>query len=224
MSGNNEQDRIDNTGGKVQSGIISRMLEGSESADIHPSHTEVLAGFGWTVMAKKKKGLFGLRSVKEQVAADCDGAVFLCRADGSVVSEKLDECCVYYSNTSLYDRCVVHNGDNLTGEGDGDDETILLRLSRLPAKVCRIILVMNLFKNADKEFTFADLEEAFVRLTDAKTGDELVRVDLPVWAIDAGVVVGGILDRTARGWCFRTCHEQMLRADTLEDLAAALRI
>ena len=216
--------RRENINGAVQKEVMSAMLEGSEISDLRPSLSEVLAGFGWTVCRKEKKGPFGLFGRKVEIAADCDGAAFFCGKDGSVLSADLDACCVYYRNTSLFDRCALHNGDNLIGEGDGDDETILLRLDRLPQDVHRIILVMNLFKNADKSLTFKDLTEAFIRLTDARTGEELVRVDLPVWEIDANVVVGGMLERTGRGWCFRNCRHQLLRSYSLEDMVAALCI
>ena len=181
---------------------------------------EILVGFGWTAYARQK-GILGRIRGRQQVAADCDGAAFLCGADGYVISEDLQKCCIYYNNTSLYDRAILHMGDNLSGEGDGDDEIIRIRLSQMPAEVTKIILVLNMFKDEPDRNSFRDLEDVFIRLTDAKNGEEICKVNLPEDQIDSNAVAGGVLERTRRGWTFSGSYEQMTRAASLEDLAAA---
>ena len=92
---------------------------------------------------------------------------------------------VWFMSKSAYGRAIEHSGDNLTGEGDGDDETIEVDLAALPAEVAAIVFVVNSFRGQ----TFTEVRNAYCRLIDLDTGAELVRFDLTDSAAHTGVIM-----------------------------------
>jgi tellurium resistance protein TerZ len=125
--------------------------------------TQVKMGLGWD--AVKKKGMFG--GMKSQTI-DLDASCLLFDSQGQLVDQ------VWFQQLRSKDGSVVHTGDNLTGDGDGDDESIVVDLSRLPANVATLAFVVNSFTGQD----FTQIENAFCRLVDEKTGTEVARFDL----------------------------------------------
>ena len=79
---------------------------------------QVMVGLGWDEAPRSGGGLFGLRQPQP---IDCDASVILCGANGKIVSTDIKQCCVYFGNLRHYSGAIVHQGDNLTGAGDGDD-------------------------------------------------------------------------------------------------------
>jgi tellurium resistance protein TerZ len=122
----------------------------------------VRMGLGWD--AVKKRGLFGSKS--QQVDLDASALLF-------DVSDNLVDA-VWFRQLRSQDGSVQHTGDNLTGADEGDDETILVDLTRLSAAIGQIVFVVNSFTGQD----FSQVENAFCRLVDQTTGDELARYDL----------------------------------------------
>src|SRR3954462_1035450 len=125
--------------------------------------TQVRMGLGWD--AVKKKGLFG--GLKSQTI-DLDASCLLFDATGRLVDQ------VWFQQLRSADGSVQHTGDNLTGDGDGDDESIIVDLTRVPPAVTQIVFTVNSFTGQD----FSQIENAFCRLVDETTGDELARYDL----------------------------------------------
>jgi tellurium resistance protein TerZ len=121
--------------------------------------TLVRMGLGWD--AVKKRGLFGSKS--QQI--DLDASALLFDTRGDLVDA------VWFRQLRSQDGSVQHTGDNQTGAGDGDDETILVDLARLPAGITQIAFVVSSFTGQD----FSQIENAFCRLVDQTTGDELAR-------------------------------------------------
>lgn len=80
---------------------------------------------------------------------------------------------IFYNNLRHSSGCVVHQGDNLTGAGDGDDEQIMIDLSRLPAQYDRIVILVSIYKATDRRQHFGMIRNAFIRLVDADTNKEL---------------------------------------------------
>ncbi|MFE9959214.1 TerD family protein [Micromonospora sp. NPDC005299] len=124
--------------------------------------TRVRMGLGWD--AAPKKGLFGTR--KQTI--DLDASCLLFSARGELVDQ------VWFRQLKSRDGAVRHTGDNLTGAGDGDDESIMVDLSRLSASVRTLIFTVNSFTGQD----FSQIENAFCRLIDESTGQEVARYDL----------------------------------------------
>ncbi len=127
------------------------------------SLTRVRMGLGWD--AAQKRGLFG--RVKSQ-SIDLDASALLFDARGRLVDQ------VWFQQLRSTDGSVQHTGDNLTGAGEGDDESVVVDLSRLPASITQIVFTVNSFTGQD----FSQIENAFCRLVDETTNEELARYEL----------------------------------------------
>jgi tellurium resistance protein TerZ len=127
------------------------------------SLTKVRMGLGWD--AAEKKGLFGKKRAQ---SIDLDASALLFNAKGQLVDQ------VWFQQLTSKDGSVQHTGDNLTGEGEGDDESIRVDLSKVPAEVTALVFTVNSFTGQD----FSQIENAFCRLVDETNGDELARYDL----------------------------------------------
>jgi tellurium resistance protein TerZ len=125
--------------------------------------TRVRMGLGWD--AVKKKGLFG--GLKSQ-SIDLDASALLFDATGNLVDQ------VWFQQLRSKDGAVQHTGDNLTGVGEGDDESIRVDLVALPSSVSTIVFTVNSFTGQD----FSQIENAFCRLVDETTNEELARYEL----------------------------------------------
>jgi tellurium resistance protein TerZ len=125
--------------------------------------TRVRMGLAWD--AVKKKGLFGSRSQ----SIDLDASALLFDAGGQLVDQ------VWFRQLDSKDGSVHHTGDNLTGDGDGDDESIQVDLSRLPSHVTTLVFTVNSFNGQD----FSQIENASCRLLDETGGDtEIAKYNL----------------------------------------------
>lgn len=154
--------------------------------------SKVIVGLGWDEAkpkeetrgetGKEKKGflgrLFGVESdspvAKKVQTIDCDASAFLLR-DGKL---KKDSDIVCYYNLHHKSGAVNHQGDNLTGAGEGDDEQIIIDLSKVPEKFNKIEIVVNIYHATSKHQHFGMIENAFIRLVDERTGEEICRYNL----------------------------------------------
>jgi tellurium resistance protein TerZ len=145
--------------------------------------TRVRMGLGWD--AVKKRGLFGSRSQ----SIDLDASCLLFDAGGTLVDQ------VWFRQLRTADGAVQHTGDNLTGAGEGDDESIIVELGQLPASVQTLVFVVNSFTGQN----FSQIENAFCRLVDETTGAEVARYELT----GSGTHNAQIMSKVARdgaGW------------------------
>lgn len=149
--------------------------------------SQVRMGLGWDAI--KKKGFFG--GTKE-VAVDLDASALLMDAAGQVLDV------VYYGNLRSRDNSIIHTGDNLTGAGDGDDESILVDLPRVPGAIAHIVFTVNSYSGQN----FGQIENATARVVDSADRDkELVRYTLTGSGSHTAVVMAR-LSRTGTGWSF----------------------
>ena len=132
------------------------------------SLTTVVMGLGWDIK-KAKGGLLGsfLGSKKEQ-AIDLDASCILF----DDAKNPLD--LVWFRQLQSKDGSIVHTGDNRTGEGDGDDEQIIVQLSRVPVNVKTLVFTVNNFTGQN----FENVENAFCRIVDQRSGKEIAKYDL----------------------------------------------
>jgi tellurium resistance protein TerZ len=124
--------------------------------------TRVRMGLGWD--AVKKRGLFGSRSQ----SIDLDASALLFDSNGALLDQ------VWFQQLTSKDGSVQHTGDNLTGEGEGDDESIRVFLDGVSPAVATIVFTVNSFTGQD----FSQIENAFCRLIDETTETEVARYDL----------------------------------------------
>lgn len=145
--------------------------------------TRVRMGLGWD--AAKKKGFFGKRD--QEIDLDASGLLF----DGS--GQLVDV--VWFNQLGSKDGSVVHTGDNRTGAGDGDDESIVVDLTRVPAHVSTIVFTVNSFTGQD----FSQIESAFCRLVDETDGSEIARYELTGSGTHNAQVMAKV-SRDGAGW------------------------
>ena len=120
--------------------------------------SNVLVGLGWDAV-EQRSGLFGLFKAAD---IDCDATAILLK-NGKFV-DKTDV--VYFGNLVHKSGTVRHMGDNLTGEGEGDDEQILIELSRVPQEYDKIVIVVNIYSAVQRKQHFGMIKNAFIRIVD----------------------------------------------------------
>lgn len=130
----------------------------------HAGLSRIVVGLGWDEV-EQPRGFF---SPKTQ-AIDCD-AFALMLQNGKLMAK---EDIVYFGNLTHYTRSVQHMGDNLTGEGDGDDEQIVIDLNNVPQKYDKIVLAVNIYRAYERKQHFGMIKNAFIRLVDARTNSEM---------------------------------------------------
>lgn len=137
--------------------------------------TKVTVGLGWDVNRYDGGAQF-----------DLDAAAFMLADSGRVRNER---DFIFYNNKE--GQGVTHMGDNRTGEGDGDDEQIIIDLAQVPADITRIAFTVTIDQAAERGQNFGMVENSFIHLMDETTGTELIRYDLGEdYSIETAVVVG----------------------------------
>jgi len=130
---------------------------------------------------------------------DLDASVFMLGA-----SEKVENQLnfVFFNNLKSPDGSVRHTGDNLTGEGDGDDESIKVSLSKVPANVQKLVFTVTIYQARERRQNFGQVSNAFIRIVDESTGAELLRFDLTEDYSHANSVIVGEIYRHNNEWKF----------------------
>lgn len=169
--------------------------------------TRVAMGLGWDV--RRPKGLLGLFGGKP-ADIDLDASCLIFDTSRKLVDQ------VWFRQLSSRDGSIVHGGDNLTGAGDGDDETIEVDLARLKASVATLVFTVNSFQGD----TFDRIENAYCRLVDLATGDELARFDLTGSGSHTGQIMAR-LSRGSDGWHMKALGERT-SGRTFHDMMGAI--
>lgn len=143
----------------------------------NPSLKNIMVGLGWDVNAFDSGSDF-----------DLDAAAFMCGANGKCPTEKEF---VFYGNLVHPSEDVKHMGDNRTGEGEGDDEQIEIDLTKIPANIERIAFTATIYDADVRRQNFGQVSNAYIRIVDEATNQELIRYDLGEdFSIETAVVVG----------------------------------
>ena len=153
-----------------------------------PSMNVALVGLGWDAR------------VTDGQAFDLDASVFLVGENGKVLS---DSHFVFYNNTTSPDGAVQHQGDNRTGEGDGDDESLKIKLDAVPGDVDKIIFVVTIHDAQARRQSFGQVSGAFIRLVNDDNQTEVARYDLTEDASTETAMLFGELYRNNSEWKFR---------------------
>ncbi|MFI6432857.1 TerD family protein [Rhodococcus oryzae] len=131
---------------------------------------------------------------------DLDASALLCGPERKVLS---DQHFVFYGNLRSADGSVEHTGDNLTGEGDGDDESINIDLVALDQRVTNIYFPVSIHEAVERGQSFGQVINAFIRIVDRNTGVELARYDLTEDASTETAMIFGEVYRHGAEWKFR---------------------
>ncbi|MFI6156209.1 TerD family protein [Kitasatospora sp. NPDC051170] len=131
---------------------------------------------------------------------DLDASAIVLNADGKVLT---NGHFVFFNNTSSPDNTVVHTGDNRTGEGAGDDESINVNLAGLPAEAVKITFPVTIYDGTARGQNFGQVRNAYIRVVNAAGGAEIARYDLSEDAATETAMIFGELYRNGAEWKFR---------------------
>ncbi|MEO5370436.1 MAG: tellurium resistance TerZ family protein [Magnetococcus sp. DMHC-1] len=168
--------------------------------------TKVVMGLGWD--AKKKKALFGLVKMSQDIDLDASCIVF------DKNKKMLDT--VWFRQLKSKDGSIQHRGDNRTGEGEGDDEQIVVDLPAVSAQANSLVFVVNSFSGQ----TFDEIENASCRLVDHQTNNELAKYSLTGSGSHTAQIMAK-LSRDGKGWQMTAIGEQA-SGRTFQDLLPAV--
>jgi tellurium resistance protein TerD len=153
-----------------------------------PGLSSLKLGLGWDVRAT------------DGAAFDLDGVAFLLNQSGKVRS---DADFIFYNNAKSSDGSVTHSGDHRTGAGEGDDETLSIDLTKVPADVERIVLAVTIHEGDTRRQNFGMVGKAFIRCINAANDSEIARYDLSEDGSTESAMIFGEVYRNGADWKFR---------------------
>ena len=153
-----------------------------------PNLRKVVVGLGWDVRATAGADY------------DLDASVFLVDEHNKVRS---DPDFIFYNNLRSVDGSVEHTGDNLTGEGEGDDEQVKVDLQRVPPDISKLVFSVTIYEAKARRQNFGQVGGASIRVVNGETGREIVRYDLPGDASTETTMLFGEVYRRGGEWKFK---------------------
>lgn len=153
-----------------------------------PGMKKIAMGLGWDSRAT------------DGAAFDLDASVFLVGEDGKVRS---DNDFIFYGKKTTDDGSVEHTGDNLTGEGDGDDETINVDLEKIAADVKKLVFAVTIHDFEARKQTFGQVSNSYIRVVNSDSKVEVARYDLSEDASSETAMIFGELYRHGEEWKFK---------------------
>ena len=155
---------------------------------VAPGMTKILIGLGWDERAT------------DGAEFDLDASVFLLKEDGKV---RGDSDFIFYNNLTSSCGSVVHQGDNRTGAGEGDDEAVKVDLAKVPAEVNKISVTVTIHDAQARSQNFGQVANAFIRVVNDENNEEVARYDLSEdYSIETAMIFGEIY-RHAGDWKFK---------------------
>jgi len=143
----------------------------------NPGLKKLMVGLGWDVNAFDSGADF-----------DLDAAAFMLGDNGKCPTEKEF---IFYGNLTHPSEALKHMGDNLTGEGEGDDEQIFVDLTKIPSNVSKVAFTVTIYEAESRGQNFGQVSNSFIRIVDESSGQELIHYDLGEdFSIETAVVVG----------------------------------
>lgn len=130
---------------------------------------------------------------------DLDASAFAIGSDNKVLSDKHF---VFWGNLDSPEGALHHTGDNLTGDGDGDDEVIEVDLSKVPANIEKIVFAVTIYQGKERHQNFGGVDNSYIRAVNPDTGQELAKYELDMEAALEVVVVFGELVKRGGDWVF----------------------
>ncbi|GAA2395130.1 chemical-damaging agent resistance protein C [Catellatospora methionotrophica] len=153
-----------------------------------PGLTAVIVGLGWDTRTTSG------------AAFDLDASALMLNGSGKILS---DQHFVFFNNLVSPEGSVEHTGDNLTGEGDGDDESIKIDLAAVPAEVQTITIAVSIYDAGSRGQSFGLVRNAYIRILNQVDGGELARYDLSEDASTETAMIFGEVYRRNGEWKFR---------------------
>jgi tellurium resistance protein TerD len=162
--------------------------ENTSLSDAAPGMTKMAVGLGWNARTTSGETF------------DLDASAFMLN-EGDKVSS--DAHFIFYNQNTSPEGSVKYLGDNRTGDGEGDDETIVIQLDRVPTNILKIAVCVTIHSAVERRQNFGQVAGAFIRCIDASNNNEIARFDLSEdFSVETSVVFGTIY-RHAQTWKFR---------------------
>lgn len=179
---------------------IDLTKKGQTLAGIH-------VGLGWDPIKSASPGgffkkLFSAGSNGDDI--DCDASVLLLNEDSKLMSAK---DIIYFRNLISVCGSIRHTGDNITGEGEGDDEVIYVDLPKVPDRIHRLVFVVNIYDCKSRGQHFGMIQNAFIRVVDRSSNNELLRYNLTENYSDKTALIAGEIYRKDGQWKFNAIGE-----------------
>jgi tellurium resistance protein TerD len=172
-----------------------------------PGLNKIVVGLGWDARAT------------DGAAFDLDASAFLVKLDGKVRSDN-DFC--FYNNKVVADGAVQHAGDNTTGAGEGDDETVKVELSKIPADLDKVVFAVTIHEADTRKQNFGQVNHAYIRVVNEEGGQEIARYDLSEDASIETAMIFGEIYRVGADWKFKAVGQGF--AGGLGPLAASFGV
>jgi stress response protein SCP2 len=137
--------------------------------------SSVTVGLGWDPIQQKSGGFFGGLLGSSTPNIDCDASVLMLDENGKI-AQKSDV--IYFGKLKSDCGSVKHTGDNITGDGDGDDEQVIVELGKIPTKIHRLVFVVNIYDCVKRKQDFGMIQNAFIRVFNTSSNEELVHFNL----------------------------------------------
>jgi tellurium resistance protein TerD len=153
-----------------------------------PGLTNILVGLGWDDRST------------DGADFDLDASAIMLNDGDKVVS---DQHFIFFNNLKSPDGSVEHTGDNLTGEGEGDDEALKVNLAGVPPEVQKIVFPVSIYEAESRSQNFGQVRNAFIRIVNDSNATEIARYDLSEDASTETAMVFGEVYRNGAEWKFR---------------------
>ncbi|PAE24528.1 MULTISPECIES: TerD family protein [Bacillaceae] len=167
----------------------------------NPGLSKIMVGLGWDPVQKSGGGglLGSLFGGGGGANIDCDASVIMLGDNGKLKSNK---DVIYFGNLKSGDGSVQHTGDNLTGAGDGDDEQVMIDLSRVPAHIHKMVFVVNIYDSVKRKQHFGMIQNAFIRVVNSSNNQELIHYNLTDNYSGSTSLIVGEIYRHGNDWKF----------------------
>ncbi|MCM3664395.1 TerD family protein [Mesobacillus subterraneus] len=169
----------------------------------NPGLSKIMVGLGWDPVQKSGGGgglfggLFGGGGSGANV--DCDASVIMLGANDKLQN---NNDVVYFGNLKSKDGSIIHSGDNLTGDGDGDDEQVSIELNRVPSHVEKLVFVVNIYDAVKRKQHFGMIRNAFIRVVNPSNNQEMIKYNLTDDYSGKTSLIVGELYRHGNEWKF----------------------
>ncbi|NMS90043.1 TerD family protein [Clostridioides difficile] len=170
----------------------------------NPGLSNILVGLGWDPVQQTGGGFFKSLFGGGQADIDCDASVFMLNQEGKLSGIK---DLIYFGNLKSACKSILHTGDNLTGEGTGDDEQILVNLDKVPSNIHKLLFVVNIYNCVDRKQHFGMIENAYIRVEDQSNKKEIAKYNLSDNYSEKTTLIVGAIYRKDGSWQFKAIGE-----------------
>ena len=186
---------------------MSINLKKGEKIDLkksNPGLSSLLVGLGWDPVSQKGGGFLSGLLNGGKIDIDCDASIFMLNDRGQMNDAK---GLIYFGNLQSSCKSVIHTGDNLTGDGAGDDEQILVNLDKVPADVSKLLFVVNIYDCVKRKQHFGMIKNAYIRVVDRKTNKEIAKYNLSDDYSGKTALIVGTIYKNNNTWKFSAIGE-----------------